>query len=112
MTSGCRFDASSKIGAKLRHGPHQAAQESRKTRPVSTVDLKLASVRCTVGIVFAPAHIIIPRRYDSLHAPTIGARGGFAVADAASVSRCLCPADHAAPGGEGHHYGRRGETWR
>ena len=31
--SGWRLDAASKIGAKARHGPHQAAQKSTKTMP-------------------------------------------------------------------------------
>ena len=50
--SGCRSDAFSKIGPNIRHGPHQAAQKSTRTRPSPlTVELKFSAVSSTVAIV-------------------------------------------------------------
>ena len=50
--SGCRSDAFSKTGPNIRHGPHQAAQKSTRTRPSPlTVELKFSAVSSTVAIV-------------------------------------------------------------
>src|SRR5579864_1555519 len=50
--SAYRSDAFSKTGANIRHGPHQAAQKSTRTRPPPlTVESKLSAVSSTVAIV-------------------------------------------------------------
>ena len=50
--SGCRSEACSYTGPNIRHGPHQAAQKSTRTRPSPvTVELKFSAVSSTVAIV-------------------------------------------------------------
>src|SRR6516165_4328939 len=50
--SGYFSDAFSKTGPNIRHGPHQAAQKSTRTRPSPlTVELKFSAVSSTVAIV-------------------------------------------------------------
>ncbi len=51
-TSEWTREADSNTGAKLRHGPHQAAQKSTRTMSLSrTVDSKSVAVRVTLAMV-------------------------------------------------------------
>nr|BFE77813.1 hypothetical protein GCM10020093_004140 [Planobispora longispora] len=49
VMSSCFSDAFSKIGPNVRHGPHQAAQKSSRTIPLSAISLKFASVTSMVA---------------------------------------------------------------